>query len=253
MPEESMPDESTGTPVIVLINGPCSAGKTAIGDALQRCSRLPFLHTGVDFFMRSLGERHLDVDGALLPSGYAGFGSEKGEKSVQGFQVSREGEGEGATLQVAMGPVARRFILGMHRSFAAMASAGNHLIIADVITEPLMHSYVEALAEQRVFLVGLHCSLEELERREKARGDRLVGSAQIQYQRVHQPGIYDLELHSDAGSPEQCAETIETALQEWLRSGMPSGALQRLQDHFGAAPVTLPDRLYADAVEERSL
>jgi chloramphenicol 3-O phosphotransferase len=65
-----------------------------------------------------------------------------------------------------------------------------------------------------VFLVGVHCPLEELERRERARGDRGVGDARRDLETVHTFCAYDLEVDSTA-PPEQNAARI---LAAWERS-----------------------------------
>jgi chloramphenicol 3-O phosphotransferase len=61
-------------------------------------------------------------------------------------------------------------------------------------------------------LVGVRCDLAELQRREKARGDRGVGQALWQHERVHALGPYDLEVDTTATPPEACAEAILQAL-----------------------------------------
>jgi chloramphenicol 3-O phosphotransferase len=56
-----------------------------------------------------------------------------------------------------------------------------------------------------VFLVGLHCPVEELERRERARGDRGVGDARRDALTVHTFTGYDLDL--------SCLDALEDNVQ----------------------------------------
>lgn len=44
--------------------------------------------------------------------------------------------------------------------------------------------------------VGVHCPLEELERREKIRGDRHIGLAKKQLEFVHEGEVYDIEVNT---------------------------------------------------------
>jgi chloramphenicol 3-O phosphotransferase len=65
-----------------------------------------------------------------------------------------------------------------------------------------------------VYFIGVHCSLEELTRREVARGDRLLGSAARDFHSVHIGRCYDIEVQSEAGVP----VNIPKLLDGW-RSG----------------------------------
>jgi len=66
----------------------------------------------------------------------------------------------------------------------------------------------------------------ELKRREKARRDRTVGMSEYQYSRVHQHGIYDVEVDTSTMSTEKCVNTIKT----YLYSGAQPQAFFRLQE-----------------------
>jgi len=73
---------------------------------------------------------------------------------------------------------------------------------------------VHELADERVWLVGVHCSLEELERRERLRGDRQPGLAREQQATIHTGVIYDIEVDTTSSTPEACALMIKSQLQE---------------------------------------
>ena len=47
--------------------------------------------------------------------------------------------------------------------------------------------------------------------RERSRGDRVVGLARWQYDRVHRGMTYDLEIDTSAADPPACATIIKTA------------------------------------------
>jgi len=61
-----------------------------------------------------------------------------------------------------------------------------------------------------VTLVDVVCSPDELERRERSRGDRPLGLSISQGVYVH--GERDLTVDTTASSPEKCAETIVSRL-----------------------------------------
>jgi chloramphenicol 3-O phosphotransferase len=56
--------------------------------------------------------------------------------------------------------------------------------------------------------VGLFAPLEVLEARERERGDRELGLARWQYDRVHQGVVYDLELDTAVATPLENAGNI---------------------------------------------
>ncbi len=68
------------------------------------------------------------------------------------------------------------------------------------------------LRPEDVLFVGVRCPLDELERRERARGDREAGLASLQYDLVHAHGDYDLECDTSTASPRACAERIRDFL-----------------------------------------
>ena len=68
------------------------------------------------------------------------------------------------------------------------------------------------LSPYDVFFVGVHCPLPELERRERERGDRRIGDARADFERVHTFSRYDFELES-LGVPEENAAKILAAWQ----------------------------------------
>lgn len=60
-------------------------------------------------------------------------------------------------------------------------------------------------------IVGLRAPLEIVEARERARGDREIGLARWQFERVHRDRQYDLELDTSVESPEASAARIVRA------------------------------------------
>jgi chloramphenicol 3-O phosphotransferase len=97
----------------------------------------------------------------------------------------------------------------MRHAIVAMAAQGNDLIVDEVLLGETWTEYARLFAPFQVFLIGVHARLETLEAREKARGDRLIGLARWQFERVHKGMVYDLELDTDDASPAECALAIK--------------------------------------------
>ena len=107
------------------------------------------------------------------------------------------------------------FFDGFHRSLAAYAAAGNNLIIEHILDTPTwVDDLKRLLAPYDVFFVGLHCQLEELQRRETLRRDRPIGSAAQDFHTVHSGRVYDIEVDSQ----EPVKRNAERILDLW-RSG----------------------------------
>lgn len=176
---------------IILLNGIGSVGKSSIAKALQDITAEPFLHFSMDDFLEMLPPRYFDhPDGLVFETV-----QEDGHPSV----VIHEGE------------VSRRTLRGMRRAAAAMAEAGNNLIIDDVMIGAGVASadYARLLAPWRLHWVGVHAPLEVLEVRERQRKDRLPGLARWQFPRVHAGMTYDFEIDTSRLTPEAAATAIK--------------------------------------------
>ena len=111
--------------------------------------------------------------------------------------------------------VLRRTWMGYHRAVAGMAAAGNNVVVDHVLSEDWrLPDCLELFSAAHGVLVGVRCSLEELERREQARGDRPAGLAAMQFQRVHAHGVYDLECDTTTAGARDCARQIGAFLPQ---------------------------------------
>lgn len=94
-----------------------------------------------------------------------------------------------------------------------MAAAGNDVVVDHVLRErSWLLDCLTLFAGGDVVLVGIHCSPQELERRELARGDRTPGRAAYHLARVHEHVQYDVECDTTSMSPEDCARRIKSYL-----------------------------------------
>jgi chloramphenicol 3-O phosphotransferase len=171
---------------IIFLNGCTSAGKTTLARALQ--DRLPgvWLHTGIDSGIAMLAPRFLD--------------------HPDGLWFDRDARG---LVRLNFGHAALAALAAHRRGAAAMAASGAHLIIDEVLLPPdFLADWRAVLPDVPLLMVGVHCDLVELERREAARGDRVIGQARGQIGLVHLQIAYDLEVDTGTSSIAACAEAI---------------------------------------------
>jgi chloramphenicol 3-O phosphotransferase len=173
---------------IILLNGVGSAGKSSIAKALQTITAEPFLHVVTDAFLE------------MLPEALWGH--------PDGIVFEAVQERNKPSVIIKTGPAAERLLQGMRQSVAAMARLGNNLIVDDVLLDGDNAAYQAALAGLEVMRVGVFAPLDVLEAREAARGDRMIGLARWQYDRVHKGMAYDLEIDSSRATAPECAEMI---------------------------------------------
>jgi chloramphenicol 3-O phosphotransferase len=163
---------------IIFLHGASSSGKSTLTQALQAALPVPFWHYSID---------HLRDSGVLPMARF------------------RSGEFDWKAQRAA-------FFDGFHRSVAAFADAGNNLILEHILDTPGWRAQLASLLDKHdVLFVGLHCDVDELNRREAARGDRPAGSAAADFEAVHRGLRYDLELDG-ADSVEANVSTIVAAL-----------------------------------------
>jgi chloramphenicol 3-O phosphotransferase len=164
---------------IILLNGVSSSGKSSIAKALQKRLDAPYLHVCIDVFEEMMPDRT-------------------------------------RLTEQARQTVFNKMLSGFHHSIAALASCDNNLIVDTVIIEDddprnWAIECLTLLAPYDVYLVGVRCNLDELERRELARGDRPAGLSRWQFSRMHSQLIYDFEVDTSVYTAEQCAHQIIAA------------------------------------------
>ena len=177
---------------VILLNGTSSIGKSSVAKALQAIASRPMLHVQMDAFLDMLPEAMFGD-----PEGYV-------------FETTQQ-DGMPVTA-IRSGPVMEAAMRGLRGAVAAMAEAGNDLVVDDVIWDPAaLAEYRRRLAPFAFHAVGLFAPLELIEQRERQRGDRTLGLARWQHDKVHAGMLYDLELDASAASPDDLAARIKLA------------------------------------------
>lgn len=121
--------------------------------------------------------------------------------------------------ELAWADLRQPFFDGFHHSLVAFAGAGNNLIVEHIFDgEGWLDAVALLLEPFDVFFVGLHCSLQELTRRQATRGDRPAGSAERDFHAIHRGLSYDLEVQSEA----PLEANVERVLTAWRARQPPS-------------------------------
>jgi chloramphenicol 3-O phosphotransferase len=232
---------------VILLNGTSCAGKTSLVRELQAASAKPYLAVASADFIPMLAGKFTGVDAQVLKGLFAGkenvdeavhkatssWGNPDAELPKSGFQITvRQEDGENR-FHASCGPAGWNLIAGMHRAVAALAHAGNHVVMQDVVSEILMRDYCVALRGLKVYLIGLYCPLDELRRRERERSNRAVGAVDMQFRKVHVPGEYDLSVDTGKYNPKECAAMVLDHVQN-----CPPRAFGALSRQFGPLEVS---------------
>jgi chloramphenicol 3-O phosphotransferase len=180
-------------PDVILLNGTTSAGKSQLTLALQ--ARLPFVRMGIDDF---IWER-------VPASWFAAVERFLGGPRDDGSDVEYAGE-------------PAKLLRAYHRAVRACVAEGLGVVVDDaIVTRELLRDWVTTLDGVDVFFVGVHCAPEELVLRERARRDRVPGSALKAMQRIHAHAIYDLEIDTTTTPSSALAAQIIAAVETRAR------------------------------------
>ena len=103
----------------------------------------------------------------------------------------------------------RTGVTNLH-AFLPLLAAGAFPVVVDHVFEQQSwyDACREALAGSPAYFVGVHCAVDVLEQRERARGDRRIGLARWQSPRVHVGKPYDFEVDTGRSAPDDCAAEI---------------------------------------------
>lgn len=191
---------------VIFLNGCTSSGKSSIAIALQAKLTTPYLRMGIDDAF------------ATVPLKY--------HQNPDGFYFDRDERG---LVRLNMGPVGQAALRAHRLAATAAARSGANIILDEVLlSRDMLADWIELLEGLNVFMVGVRCELDELERREVARGDRVAGQARGQFELVHADVVYDIEVETTKSGAETSAAEI-AALVEGGRSG---GAFRRMHQLF---------------------
>ena len=170
---------------VIFLNGASSSGKSTIARAAQALLPQPFWHYSIDHLLQARVLPRERIDNA----------------------------------EFRWSDLRPNFFEGFHRTIPALVAARNDLIVEHIIeTREWMDRLIQLLAGHDVYFVGVHCPLDELVRREAARGDRRIGEAETDFPVAHQYCEYDLELDGTVAG-DVSAQRLVAAWQDRKATG----------------------------------
>ncbi|MCG2592895.1 chloramphenicol phosphotransferase CPT family protein [Ramlibacter sp. XY19] len=168
---------------IIVLNGASSSGKTSLAKAMQQQSDAPLHHVQLDAFR------------AMEPPGYWDGWEQRDEIDRQAMMSALCGAMFAAVLQYSR--------------------HGQQTILDVALTNPQARRLlVDHLQGWPAYLVGVHCSPAELDRRELQRGDRKIGLAASQLDWLHARMLYDVEIDTIGKPPEDLAIELLAQLRD---------------------------------------
>lgn len=185
---------------IIVLNGASSSGKTTLARALQDLWPRPLLLTGIDTFLEGWPDR------------YATYPGEDGSPAAPSTGVRTvPGLGPAPSWIPELGDDFHSMMRLAHESWALIAKGGGNLVIDHVLIDPTLRKQARDTLESALW-IGVVCDVDELVRRETARGDRRVGFASGTWAVVHQEMSYDLIIDSSTTSTELLARQVYDAV-----------------------------------------
>lgn len=188
--------KSTNRPLVIFLNGPSSSGKTSLARILQEELKPdPFLHIGIDSLIAMMPEWLNNWEGDAVDEGFC-------------WQVSENDSGQ-KVAKIQAGPYAHKISQSLKSVVVTLLEDGHNVIVDEVCVFPgSFADWQHTLAPFKTLYVGLTAPIEILEARERARNDRMHGSARAQSTTVHAGNQYHLMLDTGVQSLKFCADAI---------------------------------------------
>lgn len=184
-------------PKIIYLNGPSSSGKSTIARALQDALQEPYLLIDIDKIIGMMPPKLNNWEGGPAPLGY----SWQSDLDETGHSIK--------TLSI--GPYAQKMEPLLRELVCTTIQQGHNVIIDDVVFgKSEVDKWRDTLKGYRVLWIGIIAPLSVLEKREKERPDRIVGSARAQAAIVHKGVTYDLEFDTSKSSINEIVTAIKT-------------------------------------------
>ena len=210
MPLEFVPErvEHRGA-VIWLVGGP-SVGKSSIARAIQSTGALheAWVLAGDHHLLRVIPATSLIRRDAPVDDDWPGWTVPCDEGRIVGRPHA--------------GPVALRLLDGMYRAAAAMAGAGNNVVVEDVVWEASIAELAwHTFAEVDLFVVGVSCPTSVALAREHDRTDRFDGSVAAFAAGPELVTDVAMEIDTSEHDPVACSQHILERFHHWRARAQP--------------------------------
>ncbi|MEM6338414.1 MAG: hypothetical protein AAF673_00610 [Pseudomonadota bacterium] len=187
---------------IVLLNGPSSAGKTSIANKLQEATKYNFMQIGIDKVISMMPDHLNDWTG---------------KQSADGFwwQINLDEDGKTCS-KIMLGEFAEKVSNSFFSMTKAMLDDGHNMVIDEVcLDQKKANKWQKILSNFDTYYIGITANLKELEKREKTRGDRMIGSARSQVEIVHTVGFkYNLMIDTTENTINKSSKMILDLLKK---------------------------------------
>ena len=199
--------KATNPGQIIILNGAPRAGKSSIAKVILDTFDGVWINLGVDGFKQLTSQRYSPGIG-LRPGG---------------------------ELSDTIEPLVPMLYAAMYESIAAHSRMGVN-VVADVghhdaysVPHGILYDSARRLRELPALFVGIRCPIEAIVERRQETWDSSRGLDEhiCRWQRkVHNPGIYDLEVDTSQLTPQECADNI----RQRLESGPEPSAIKLLAE-----------------------
>ncbi|NRA74252.1 MAG: AAA family ATPase [Rickettsiales bacterium] len=198
-----MTKDYTKTNRVIFVNGPSSSGKTAIAKKLQDKLDSPYLYISIDKIIGMMPDK---------------LNNWHGKKTEHGFWWHLSTDKQGNQLaEIQLGSFAHKISLLLKKIAITMLKSDHNIIIDDVcLTNDSFKQWKKILAPYKTIYIALKTSTKILEKREKERNNRMLGSARAQNITIHDGKKYDLEINTETTSIEVASQKIIRHLQSQL-------------------------------------
>ena len=184
---------------LIVLNGPSSSGKSSIIAVLQDLWPRPLFASGIDTFITG------------WPQSHASFPGDDGSPAPESAMRIVPGLGPAPSWIPQYGDEFHQVLRLAHESWAAMSRGGIDLIVDHVIIDATIRDQAKTMLVD-AFWVGVTCDVDELIRREAARGDRYLGFASGTSAVVHLEMTYDLIVDTTGTPTDVLAHEIYDAV-----------------------------------------
>jgi chloramphenicol 3-O phosphotransferase len=229
------PVSPESAPVAILVNGPSSSGKSTLCRALQeRLSVLADVDPAAIFARVAFDDIVALIPDTLYPISFVAMNggdlgrlvSREPHDGRAAWEYLDEGHqpGEQAAsprVRLVMSPHTRGLLTGIHRGWGEHLRLGTNLVIDHFLQDTAWSEEVLGVlrdAGARTLLVGVFCSVGELQRRESSRADgrvegRPAGLARRSSELCHGHGLeYDVRIRTDQQTTTESVDAIIAAL-----------------------------------------
>lgn len=198
-------------PIVLLLYGTSSAGKTTLLREIMKQSSIPFLFYSIDSLVNnSIDEKFITLATSSITDD---------QKKWFYFTQSVDKAGN-VSMHINQGQEASKLVEDFIDSLAIFVGKGHHVILDEIMWNPTVFDFYKKTfsAVATFVVVKVYCQLEECLRREKVRGDRIIGFSRGLNTAYDNVSNFDIEVDTTSTSPKENAQKILAELEKIQRN-----------------------------------